>query len=139
MIQGRWLEGDLSASERIRMAVFGEAYRESDAMSRYVLVFDDDEQPVGTGRLWWQDGAFWLGEACVLPEMRGRRYGDLTVRLLIFKALTHSASELRLIPTPETHAFFARYGFRDDPEAPGEMFVPADEVRLSSCCGCGQS
>lgn len=139
MIQGRWLENDLQPSENIRKAVFGKDFRESDAMSRYMLVYDDSERPVGTGRLWWQDGAFYLGEVCVLPEERGKRYGDLTVRLLIFKALTHGAVQLRLRPTAETRAFFARYGFRDDPDMPDEMFVPADEVRLSNCHGCANA
>lgn len=33
-------------------------------------------------------GAFWLGDVGVLSDFRGMGYGDLLVRLLLFKALS---------------------------------------------------
>lgn len=69
---------------------------------------------MGAARLWWRDGAFWLGDVGVLSDFRGMGYGDLLVRLLLFKALSHGAHFLRLEAPEEAVAFFARYGFCEE-------------------------
>ena len=74
------------------------------------VTFLAGEEPVGPARLWWRDGAFWLGDVGVLSDFRGMSYGDLLVRLLLFKALSHGAHFLRLEAPEEAVAFFARYG-----------------------------
>ena len=83
-----------------------------------------------------------------LAEARRQGFGDLLVRLLLFKALTHSARVIRLSCSEETAPFFARYGFTADPnESPEEgapivMSIRGADVRLSGCggaCdGCGR-
>jgi len=98
---------------------------------------------VGAARLWWRDGAFWLGDVGVLSDFRGMGYGDLLVRLLLFKALSHGAHFLRLEAPEEAVAFFARYGFCEECRQGGRavMGLAAADVRLDrcggGCAGCG--
>ena len=118
MIQGKWLPqgSDLSDALAIRTRVFGRSRDTLDDESWNTVVYQDGI-PVATGRLWWREGAFHLGDIGVLPEYRGRRIGDLTLRLLLFKAQSHYAREVRLLCPPALSGFFARLGFREDGEA----------------------
>ena len=139
MIQGKWFPqgADLSEALSIRNAVFSRGGDALDAMAQNVVVYLDDV-PAAAGRLWWEDGSFWLGNVGVLPEYRGRKLGDLALRLLLFKAQSHFAREVRLITPPETEGFFSRLGFREA-ERRGdsiEMFVPGDDIELDSCKSC---
>lgn len=138
MIQGKWypMGTDIRTPLAIREAVFGRGRDELDDQAQQVVVLDGDT-PVGSARLWWQDGAFVLGDVGVLQPMRGRGFGDLLVRLLLFKALTHSATEIRLTAPAEAADFFLPYGFHAEARQ-GEctpMHLRADEICLSHCGG----
>lgn len=115
MIQGKWFPtgSDLSQPLAVRQAVFDRGRDALDDWAQQVAVYAGDE-PVGAARLWWRDGAFWLGDVGVVPGCRGKGYGDLLVRLLLFKALSHGARFIRLEAPSEAVAFFARYGFREE-------------------------
>lgn len=138
MIEGKWFAqgADLTVPLQIRKAVFGTERDALDDEAQQAVVYIAG-RPVGTGRLWWRDGAFWLSDVGVLPEARGQGQGDLLVRLMIFKAMTHQATMLRLLSPVETEAFFARYGFEAEGETEGGtlMSLPAERVCLSHC-GC---
>ena len=78
----------------------------------------------------------------VLPvreaEFRGQRIGDLVLRLLLFKAQSHAAREVRLSCPRETEGFFARLGFQavsSDNETV-EMTLDGKEISLDSCASC---
>lgn len=145
MVQGKWFPtgSDLSQPLAIRQAVFGRGHDALDSWAQQVAVYAGNEA-VGAARLWWRDGAFWLGEVGVLPPCRGKGYGDLLVRLLLFKALSHGARFIRLEAPAEAVAFFARYGFREEGRRDGQtvMGLAAADVHLDRCCGgcsgCGQ-
>ena len=139
MIQSQWFApgSDLSSLLPLRRAVFDRDEDALDPLSWNVRV-DQENAPAATGRIWWQDGAFRLGDICVLPAFRRQGLGDLTLRLLLFKAQSHAAREVRLQASPGTAAFFARLGFRPDPDMPesDEMLLPGDEINLDSCRSC---
>ena len=147
MIQGKWFAqgADLREVLAVRGAVFGRERDPLDGESWNVLVYQDDV-PAACGRLWWKDGAFRLGDLGVLEAFRGRKLGDLTLRLLLFKAQSHFAREVRLACPESLCGFFARLGFRPDPDAEAEtagsgdplteMFLPGDEINLDSCASC---
>ena len=82
----------------------------------------------------------WLGEIGVVPALRGRRLGDLVLRLLLFKAQTHSAREIRLRCPVATEGFFSRLGFRPVSRESGsvEMMIRGNDVSLDSCAGCAK-
>ena len=138
MVQGRWFPGgsDITLPVSLRESVFGRGLDETDAMAQHVVVYESDV-PVAAARLWWQDGAFWIGDIGVLEGKRDRGFGDLLVRLTLYKALTHSASLIRLACPPETESFFAQYGFVTDGEENGlkQMSILGENVQLSHCGG----
>ncbi len=139
MIQGKWYAPgeDLAEVLPVRRAVFGRGEDPLDAESWNVLVWED-EVPAASGRIWWRDGAYRLGDLCVLPDRRGRKLGDLVLRLLLFKAQSHAAREVRLACSPDCCGFFARLGFL--PESVSgqetEMLLEGDRIELDSCKNC---
>ena len=140
MVQGKWLAPgeDLSLLLPVREAVFGRGTDVRDAESWNVLVLSDSV-PAATGRIWWQDGAFWLGDLAVLEEYRRRHLGDLVLRLLLYKAQSHSAREVRLISPADLTGFFSRLGLQEQPGGdPGfvEMMIPGDQIDLDTCSRC---
>ena len=140
MVQGKWFPPgeDLSALLPVREAVFGRGADDLDAVSWNVLVYQDSV-PAAAGRIWWQDGAFWLGDLCVLESFRRQRLGDLVLRLLLFKAQSHAAREVRLRCPRSVAGFFARLGLREEPSgdaASVEMMIPGESIDLDSCKSC---
>ena len=94
--------------------------------------------PCASGRIWYRDGVYWLGDIGVLESRRGRKLGDLTLRLLLYKAQSHAASEVRLRCPAGTEGFFTRLGFRGCASAPDgtEMTISGDRIDLDTCKGC---
>lgn len=141
MIQGKWFPvgADISQALDIRASVFGRRRDASDDMAQQAVVYGDTGEAVGSARLLWRDGAFWLGDIGVLERERGRGYGDLLVRLLMYKALTHGARRMALVCPSDMTGFFARYGFKPTGDCGEgvEMSADADDISLSHCGGCG--
>ena len=143
MIQGKWFApgSDLSDVIPVRRAVFGRGADDCDALSWNALVFEDSV-PVAAGRIWWEDGAFRLGDIGVLEDRRRRKLGDLVLRLLLYKAQNHAAREVRLRCSRETAGFFSRLGLREiaseDPNTV-EMMIPGELIDLDTCKNCPKS
>ncbi|MBE5804445.1 MAG: GNAT family N-acetyltransferase [Clostridiales bacterium] len=140
MVEGKWFQPGADAAEAfaIREKVFGRGRDALDDESWNVLVWYAGE-PAATGRLWWREGAFWLGDIAVLPELRGKRLGDLTLRLLLFKAESHAARLLRLVSPVDVTGFFAKLGFQPEgEEADGRlsMLLRGEDLCLDTCKGC---
>ena len=142
MIQGKWFAPgeDLSAEVLpVRREVFGTAGSASDPEGWNTLVYLDG-RPAASGRIWWSGDAYWLGEIGVIPALRGCRLGDLVLRLLLFKAQSHSAREVRLFCPEDTEGFFARLGFRPVSRDSGsvEMMITGSGISLDSCANCSK-
>ena len=125
MVEGKWFAPgtDIGPCEEIRQAVFGRGVDEMDKLSWNVIVWHDG-MAAGTGRLWWQEGAFWLGDIAIPEEKRGKKLGDLVLRLICPK---------------ETAAFFARLGFKPESELDGgqlQMMLRGEDLCLDTCKGC---
>ena len=140
MIQGKWFAPGENLPEEVlsvRRDDFGNPGQTVDPKGWNTLVYLDD-MPAASGRIWWEEGAFWLGEIGVLSSLRGRRLGDLVLRLLLFKAQSHAAREVRLSSPEETQGFFARLGFRPVSRETRmvQMMLPGDEISLDSCANC---
>lgn len=140
MIQGKWFAPgeDLSADVLpVRKAVFGLSGDSTDPEGWNALVFFDGH-PVASGRIWWEADAFWLGSIGVLPEYRGQRLGDLVLRLLLFKAQSHAAREVRLSCPSGMEGFFSRLGFQavSREGETVEMALDGNSISLDSCASC---
>ena len=97
MIRGKYLtsKDDIAPVLAVRNAVFVEeqgfsAEGERDAyddMAIYALAFNEEGAPVSTGRLFVdRDGQFTIGRVCTLRAYRGQGYGDLIMRMLLYRA-----------------------------------------------------
>ena len=140
MVEGKWFApgAEMPQALAIRQAVFSRGADALDRLSWNVVVWHEGEA-AATGRLWWQDGAFWLGDIAVLPEKRRMGLGDLTLRLLLFKAESHAARLMRLISPEELTPFFGRLGFREEETREGGMVamrLRGEELCLDACQGC---
>ena len=141
MVEGKWLPpgADIEPALFLRRAVFAMDRDELDSLSWQALALLEGK-PVGTGRIWWQDGAFMLGMIGVLPDYRGRGFGDFLVRLLLFKAQQHNAVKVALAAPPGAAAFFEKYGFTpcgvQDMDGNIRLELDGDSIILDSCAGC---
>ena len=140
MIQGKWFAPgkDLSGVLSVRASVFGRVGDDLDAVSWNALVLLDGE-PAGTGRIWWDNGAYRLGDICVLEPFRGQRLGDLVLRLLLFKAQSHAAREVRLQCPRDLTGFFARLGLKEESVCASglvEMVISGSDIDLDTCRHC---
>ena len=110
-----------------------------DAMSWQAVVLEG-AQPIATGRIYWAEGAFCIDRVCVLAAMRGQGYGDLVMRLLLYKALDHGARSVLCEAPAAAAGFCARYGFAPVQGMPGapdaalRMHATAEDLRLESAC-----
>lgn len=144
MVKGKWFpqRADIAIPLALRQMVLGQGRDEVDDEAQQVVVYHQDE-PVGTGRLWWAEDAFHLGGIGVVEKHRHKGYGDLLVRMLLLKAITHSAQRLSLQAPVEVAPFFARYGFvAQGEQAPGQgmvsMCLLGEDVQLGHCQGCDE-
>lgn len=85
---------------------------EYDDMAVYALVYDENDAPAGTGRLFIDaDDHFTLGRICVLKENRGQKLGDLILRMLLYRAQEMKAPMVYLSAQLPVVPFYQRYGF----------------------------
>ena len=74
----------------------------------------------------------------VLEGFRRRRLGDLVLRLLLYKAQSHAAREVRLECPRDVTGFFSRLGLKEESSSGDavEMMIPGDLIDLDTCKNC---
>jgi GNAT superfamily N-acetyltransferase len=143
MIRGKFLTSadDTRAVMDVRARVCqaeglpGGGADDRDTMAVYALVFDEQDVPSGSGRLYLDDDRFTLGCVGVLPHRRGLGLGDLILRMLLYRAQELGAPEVFVEAAPQHQAFYAQYGFQPDEEQSGRMRVKADQIDPGGCHG----
>ena len=150
MYRGKFLMTghDLTDVLNIRSSIpefLGAGADDFDKMAIYALVFDEEDVPCGSARLFiGPDSRFHIDTLGVLPTHRNRFVGDLLARMLLYKAQELNCGSVRIVAPNECAIFFARYGFR----ATGEettlfnrpaisMHVDGDKISLEGTCSCG--
>ena len=126
MIRGVYLNtmnDDLTACKRIHQEVFGSidnveaaswsANDNAEDMAIYLLLFDENEIPVGTSRLIFDfDGMFKFDGLSVLPAFRKKGYGDFIMHMMFDKAYQSGAHYLVSNDVCHMPEYFEKYGFK---------------------------
>ena len=140
MIEGKWFAPAADAPEAFALREES-LLRGRDALDAQAwnVVGYHQGHAAATGRIWWHEGAFYLGDIAVTPTLRGQRLGDLTLRLLLFKAESHGARLIRVLSPEALAPFFARLGFQPEGNASNgvqPLLLRGEELCLDSCKGC---
>lgn len=150
MVTGRFFDGtdDLSDAFAIRRTVFVEEQnipeeQEFDSYEEQAVhvVAYDAQKPVATARLLVTDGKYMLGHVAVLPQERGKQYGDFVVRMLADKAFLCGIDVVYVAARTEAAGFYESIGFQscsDEFEENGilRLMMKMPESSFRRCRGC---
>ncbi|MDO4740136.1 MAG: GNAT family N-acetyltransferase [Eubacteriales bacterium] len=161
MVHGKYFTShdDITPILELRYAVFSDEQGFSrelerdkfDDMSFYALVYDQNDVPAATGRLFIDDeNRFHIGRMCTRKDMRGQGLGDLAIRMLLDLALRMNAPYVVVGSQLPAMGFYKKYGFKEvgepymDENCAHQLLVAqADEICVgctcSSCAGCAQA
>lgn len=121
----RW-PADITPLRDVRTEVFIEEQNVSpeeewdgcDDQSLHVLAVDDQENPIGTGRL-LPEGK--IGRMAVIKEWRGRGVGAEILKMLMREAQSRGHEKVRLAAQVHAIPFYEKFGFK----AYGNEFMDA--------------
>lgn len=127
MVTNKWIKGgDITDALHIRKVVFVDEQkcpidieRDEHDLDATHLVLYADEIAVGCGRIVDMGDYFKLGRIAVLKSERGNHYGDMIVRLLLFKSFNAGAKEVRIGAQLHVVDFYKKFGF----EAYGDVYI----------------
>lgn len=120
MVSTKWFQGIDSKHNfiEIRKKVFCDELKldeknisDSYDLFAFNVVLYEDEFPVGTGRLLFKDGKYFIDKICVLKEFRGNCYGNLIIRMLVRKAVTIGAEKTYAYIDEKYTKIFEKIGF----------------------------
>ena len=154
MVQGICFMGDgderFEDCSRIRKKVFvreqkvdpEEEFDGMDDAAAHVLIYDEDGNPVATGRmLGMGEATFKIGRLAVLKEYRKMGYGQLAVLLLMDKARQCGGKRIYIEAQSHAKRFYEKLGFKTSGDAFMEvgiehvpMVCELGEMKGCSCC-----
>lgn len=153
MVHGKYFtsKDDIGPILALRKAVFcdeqgfcAQTERDKyDDMAYYALVYDENETPAATGRLFIDaSDRFHIGRMCTRADLRKRGYGDLAIRMLLDLALRLNAPFVVVDAQMPAVGFYKRYGFTEsgdvflDEGAPHQpLRAEAKDIALLAGCG----
>ena len=147
MFSTKWFDGfeDLKDSFEIRREVFCKEqgiseeleFDGSDSEAVIVVVYEDNN-PVATGRVIRIENEMRLGRIAVKSEHRGKRYGDLVVRMLIRRCYDMGAEEQYVHAQVQAKGFYERLGFvpyGDEYMEDGILHISMKHIGDTPVCG----
>jgi len=122
MVESKWSFGksEFDDIRSIRNKVFIEElglsenvhFDQYDSRALHILISEDGLK-AASGRLYEDEGIFYIGAIAVIPEARGKGVGDLVVRVLLNKAFELLADEVYVYARPESIGFYKTLNFSD--------------------------
>lgn len=122
MVRGKyfWYGEDLTDAFEIRSRVFVDeqkmdkdvVFDEDDKVSVHAIVYDTNEKPIASGRIFNDGTEYRIGKIAVLPEARGKKYGDFLVRMLVDKGYLAGADNIKVRSQLHAVPFYEKIGFR---------------------------
>lgn len=144
MIMGKWVNGTGEGFETvlaIRTEVFcgelgvrPEDERDAlDEISAHVLIFDEAGSPAATGRLFPDAEGWHLGRLCVKKQSRGKGFGDMALRMLLYRAAkTVPDADIVLSARANVAKWYASFGFSQEGGAYNEVGFPHVKMRVNA-------
>lgn len=150
MIKGIWADNDelVKVAHSIRQQVFIEEqgidpkieFDDMDDKADIFVVYNDDNA-VGTGRVLKIDNKYLIGRIAVKKEVRGQKFGDLIVRMLVRRAFDKGANGVFVHAQIRAKGFYEKLGF----EAYGKEYENAGIKHINmvrradfGCSSCGK-
>ena len=106
----------------------------NDEKSMHLIIYDN-EIPAGCGSLYFDNDCYHIACLSVKPEFQKQFIGDLMIRVLLVRAFNMMAERIEIVATPETKAFFKKYGFSEIDGDTLNMFVTPETLVMNSKCG----
>lgn len=99
----------------IREQGFEKEYDEMDDTAAHILLFDDNDAPAATCRVFWNArmNAYTLGRLAVVKEHRGKNFGSIVVREAENYVRNKGGKELVLHSQCRAAGFYAKLGFTE--------------------------
>ncbi|MCR5785330.1 MAG: GNAT family N-acetyltransferase [Eubacterium sp.] len=148
MVKGRYIEGseNIDAVLNIRDKVFGEECGISaantplceDAMAVHGIAYNDEDEIVAAGSLYFDGISFTIDKIAVLPEYRHQYYGDFVLKILIDKAAQANPDKIAGRCFKESAGFMESVGYvitEEGPDGIAEMILPSEKFK-NGCCSC---
>lgn len=120
MVYTKWFQGieNINTCIELKRKIFIDELKSDeknvtdlyDQFAFYVVVYED-ENPVGTGRLLFKDGRYFLDSICVLKAFRNRNYGNLIIRMLVRKAVSIGMEKTYASIDDKFESLFKKIGF----------------------------
>ncbi len=98
-----------------------------------LLIYEDDVL-VGTGKLILADGKFFIEGVSVKLEFRGKRYGDLAVRMLVRRAINMGAEKTYAKVNSTLVKMFENIGFKKQAEIENGDYLMCMEGDVGGHC-----
>ena len=124
-------ESDLAEVRAIRKAVFCEEQQIAESIeidgldpSAIHILASFNGTPAATGRLLVMNDKFSIGRVAVLPKFRGKRLGDLVVRLLIRTAYDMGGQQQWIHAQLPVRDFYEKLGFAPVGDVYEEAGIP---------------
>ena len=141
MVSTRWFQGrdNLDVVLNIRKEVFSDEDIKEEITDFYDdfafnAVSYDEDSPVGTARLLFKEGKYFIDMLCVKKEFKDLNYEDLLIRMLIRKAVTIGAEKTYMEADNMTE-LFENIGFKEVSTQNNKVLMVKEGDVGGSCCG----
>lgn len=143
MIFTKWFQGKNNIHESIKIR--NNVFIEEMNLPQYSItdIYDDfafnviayhDSIPVGTGRLLFKNGMYFIDNVCVIKEYRRKHIADLIVRMLVRKAVNLGAEKTYTEVNLSLKELFENIGFKlEDSNGDTQVLVKTGDVG-GHCC-----
>ena len=98
-------------------------FDDTDSIADHVVMYADGE-PAATGRIFCQDGTWYIGRIAVMPQYRGKGFGSRVMRYLEEEVSLRGAKSATLAAQCRAAGFYEKNGYSQTNDFHDEEGVP---------------
>lgn len=103
--------------------------------SSICVVAYDDKTPIGIGNMIFNKERYTIINVFVKEEERGKKYGDLVVKMLLFKAFQNGVKEVFAnVNNTSLISFYEKIGFRINKKEAKFIEMVIEQSEIKKCC-----